>query len=383
MITQETIDRLVQFEESRFPVVSVYAQVDVDQPARLEFRARVLDLLDRIRPMAEDRSLDRDVRMSVRDDLARIMDAVVDDRKTPGAVAFFSCSGRNLFEEVALPRPVHDRIVQDATPWIRPLVATLEEYHRTCAVLVDRSRVRSWEFYLDEMRETDTFRDPFPRTTGYPDGRGGDRLRHKADEMTKHHYRRVAELLTDRFRRGEFELLAVGGQADELPAFLDCLPADLRVRLAGTFTADMDSATPAEVRASARAVLESHDRAEEKRLVDECLDAAAAGQPAAVGLDDSLWAGSVAAARSLLVQDGETVPGVVCDRDGWLALSGTTCPLCGEAVRQTPDVVDELVAAVIEDGGSIEHVRAKTPLREHVAAATLRFPLPPRPGADD
>ncbi|GAA1240831.1 hypothetical protein GCM10009609_00540 [Pseudonocardia aurantiaca] len=29
---------------------------------------------------------------------------------------------------------------------------------------------------------------------------------------------------------------------------------------------------------------------------------------------------------------------------------------------------------------SLEHVAAGTPLREHVTAATLRFPLPPHPG---
>lgn len=89
----------------------------------------------------------------------------------------------------------------------------------------------------------------------------------------------------------------------------------------------------------------------------------------------------MAAVQDLLVQEGEVAPGVVCDRDGWLALSGETCPFCGEAVRRTPDVIEELVAAVTDEGGSIEHVAAETPLRELVAAATLRFPLPAPPDA--
>jgi peptide chain release factor subunit 1 len=42
-------------------------------------------------------------------------------------------------------------------------------------------------------------------------------------------------------------------------------------------------------------------------------------------------------------------------------------------------VIDELVEAVIDEGGSIHHVRADTELREQLTAARLRFALPPIP----
>jgi peptide chain release factor subunit 1 len=35
---------------------------------------------------------------------------------------------------------------------------------------------------------------------------------------------------------------------------------------------------------------------------------------------------------------------------------------------------------VIDGGGAVVHIRAETQLRHHVAAARLRFPLPPQPG---
>jgi hypothetical protein len=51
--------------------------------------------------------------------------------------------------------------------------------------------------------------------------------------------------------------------------------------------------------------------------------------------------------------------------------------------RHLPDVIDELVEAVIDEGGSIDHVEADTKLKDYTSAATLRFPLPPMtsPGA--
>jgi peptide chain release factor subunit 1 len=114
-------------------------------------------------------------------------------------------------------------------------------------------------------------------------------------------------------------------------------------------------------------------------MVSEALAAAAAGGAAAVGLRPCLWAASVRAIDALYVREEASVPGVACDRSRWLALSGEICPLCGEATRRTPDVVDELVEAVLEDGGSIHHVPEGSELDERIAAASLRFRPPPAP----
>jgi peptide chain release factor subunit 1 len=79
------------------------------------------------------------------------------------------------------------------------------------------------------------------------------------------------------------------------------------------------------------------------------------------------------------VADGATAPGVVSDQSGWLALSGDTDPLSGNPTRKTPDVIDELAEAVIDEGGSVRHIEDDDRLSEHTVAADLRFPLPPQP----
>jgi hypothetical protein len=80
----------------------------------------------------------------------------------------------------------------------------------------------------------------------------------------------------------------------------------------------------------------------------------------------------------LLVQVGAVFPGVVYDKSGWLALSGGSLPLCGQATRQAPDAIGELVQAVIDEGGSVKHVEAATTLADCTVAVHPRFPLPPR-----
>jgi peptide chain release factor subunit 1 len=135
------------------------------------------------------------------------------------------------------------------------------------------------------------------------------------------------------------------------------------------------------IRRCAGEIVERYERAEERAHVARVLDTAAGGGLAAVGLGRCLWAGSVAAIQELLVEEGTAAPGVVCERRHWLGRTGAACPVCGARARPTVDVVDELVEAVIDGGGAIEHVRAGTDLRELAVAAALRFPLPPEPNA--
>jgi peptide subunit release factor 1 (eRF1) len=375
MITAAQVNRIIQFQGDGLPVVSLYVSVEPGI-SQQEIHSRVTSLVDQLDPLAKDGSTEHERRFSLRADIQRIKESLSDQVWQPKAMALFSCSGNDLFEEVVLPDRVRDQIVVDEVAFVRPMLAVLDEYHRSCVVLIDKESVRAWELYQDEMPELTRLEDRL-RKSDYAAGRGKDRLRHTADEQHKQHYRRVSGILDDLFRVGLYDLLIVGGHEFEVPAFLEFLSHDVRDRTAGTFSIEPTTARAAEIRAKAEAVVQQYERDEERRLVAEVLDTAAAGGLAAVGLAECLWAGSVAAIQMLLVQQGAPVRGVVCDESGWLALSGKTCPLCGKPARHTPDVVDELVHAVIDEGGAIKHVEAGTKLDDFALAAALRFSLPP------
>ncbi|HSZ48637.1 MAG TPA: hypothetical protein VK823_25095 [Streptosporangiaceae bacterium] len=372
MITAETVNRIIQFQGDGLPVVSLYVPIEPGI-SQSDVHTRVTSLVDQIDGLAKDRDLKHDPRLSLRGDIQRIEERMREEAWQPQGLAVFSCSGHGLYEEVPLPRAVHGRIVVDEAAFARPMLAVLDEYHRTCVVMVDKEWARSFEVYQDEMRELTSFKDRLGKFDNYAGG-DMDRIR---NEQSKRHYRRVAEVLDELFRTEQYDLLIIGGHDSEIPAFLEFLPRDLRDRLAGSFSIDPPTATVAEVRAGAEAILRRYEGDQEQKAVAEVLDRAAAGGLAAVGVSACLWAGSVAAIQTLLVQEGVTLPGVICEDSRWLALSGDTCPLCGKLAQHTPDVIDELVQAVVDEGGSIEHVDVDTPLKEHTLAAALRFPLPP------
>jgi peptide chain release factor subunit 1 len=47
----------------------------------------------------------------------------------------FACQGAGLFEEIAVPETVREGVSMDATPWVWPLLAVLDEY-RLARVMV-------------------------------------------------------------------------------------------------------------------------------------------------------------------------------------------------------------------------------------------------------
>jgi peptide chain release factor subunit 1 len=379
MITPEAIKRIIRLNGEGLPIVSMYVRIPTDPGEREALHTHVHSLVSDIRTMAKNKSIDRDVRLSLRGDLDRIELAFVGVQWRPGSVALFSCSGRGVYEEVQLPRALHERVVVDETPWARPMLAVLDEYRRCCVVVVDAAFSQAWELYQDELRDVRKIRDPALRKPDYAYGFSEHTVHNRVRDLEKRHYRRTVTMLEDLFRTDGYDVLAVGGHPYEVPGFVEFLPRELRDRVAGTFVLDPSTATRADIREHADKILEGYERDEERRLVADALAKAAAGGLAAVGLSRCLWAGSVGAVSSLLVQEGATVPGVICDDSGWLGSSGKTCPVCGKPVRQTPDILDELVQVVIDESGSIEHVAADTELKDHLVAAELRFPLPPGP----
>lgn len=381
MITAETVERLNHFPADGLPVVSAYVRVPPEDTSRRQLQSSVSSLLHEIRGLVDDPSLDRSVRLSLRGDIEQIEGMAAEGSWRPQAVALFSCSGRGFFEQVTLPRSLLERIVVDATPWTRPMLAVLDEYHRSVVVVLDRGKAWFWQLFQDELQEMDTVRDPVLRKPNYAGWHGLDeyRVSDKAGELEKQHFRRVAETLVSLTQSGTYDLAIVGGHPELTARFVEYLPKSLRTRVAGQLAVDPNTMTAADVRDRAGTILEDFERQEERALVAEVMDRAAEGRLGAIGLDDCLWAGSVAAVQQLLVHDETVVPGVVCDTCGWLGRDAETCPVSGDDTRQAQDVIDELAASVIDRGGSVEHVFADTPLREHGMAAALRFPLPAPP----
>ncbi len=381
MLDTATIQRIAHHDTGGLPVVSLYLGIPTDPGEHNAIATRVNSLLEKVRHLADDDGLEREARMSLRADLERLS-ALGRDGLRPGGVAAFSCHGADLFEVLELPASVRDRIVIDTTPWLRPLFAISDDIHRYGVIVLDGSTAELYEMAGDELTAASEVRHERLRAPRYGGWYGLDEhgTRNKAELLRLRHYRAVADAADEMVRLDGVDHLVVGGMDRHVHAFVDQLPHHLRERVAGTFTIDLHTATPARIAEAARPVIAAHESELDRRLAAEILDAVGGSDRAVAGLDDVLWAATVGAIDQLVVAEHVTVPGVRCTACGWLSTRGDTCPVCGDDTVAVPDVIDEAVAAVFDAGGTVEHVPAEgTDLADHVVAATLRFPLPPLP----
>jgi peptide chain release factor subunit 1 len=377
VLPADLVDRLLDFHSPDAPVLSLYAEIPVDPGELRGLESRVHSLLKPVRALADSDALGHYDRESLRADMAQVIEFAQQPRGLVGrAVTVIACHRAGLYEAFTLPRRVRDQAVVDATPYLRPLLALLDELRRYCVVVVERTRSQLFEFFADELEVVEEADPGVAKRRNGPVHSGDERhAHHRAEQLTRHHYRQTAERIEEMRQRTGADLVVVGGHAETIAEFLPYLPPRLGTQVAGTFIVDPHTATPANVRDEAAAVVDAYERDEEVRGVEEALARAASRGLGAAGLARCLVAVNERAVELLLVHHDAQQPGRVSDNCGWLGLSGDDCPVCGHPLRETPDVIDDMAAAVVDAGGRVEHVHADTALADARVAAWLRFPL--------
>jgi peptide subunit release factor 1 (eRF1) len=173
-------------------------------------------------------------------------------------------------------------------------------------------------------------------------------------------------------REGAIDLTLVGGHHDATQALLPYLESRVQ-SITETFVVDLHTLTEGTLIKRVAELEESYERWEETREVDEVYSLAGAGDLAAIGVDRVLEAATHHAITRLLVHDGAIMKGSVCVSCGSLSPPTDICLRCAGETRPLPDAIEALSRAVIEAGGSVEHVMSATRLAEDLVAARLRF----------
>lgn len=376
MLTQDRIDRIRRLKGDGFPVLSVYINLGPDIRETRSIRARLMDMLHPIKEAVG--SLEHAAATSLRTDIEHVLGLQPRLQGDIGhGIAMFTCNGRGFFEYVTFPRRVWDKAVADATPYIRPLVAVLDEFHRYCAVVVDRRRAEIFEYYMGDLGVHESSVREGLRTSHFEGwyGLAEHGVRRRAEESWHRHYRETAKVVEEAFASRGFELLLLGGHREAVQEFEPFLSRRLKQRIGGRFILDPHTMTPATIREHCTRLEDEFERREEEALVQGLLETWHRAGPAVIGLEHVLDAANARAISHLVVSDGTVAPGVVCDRCGWLGVDRERCLLCDTETRSTTDVIDELTEITIDEGGLVEHVFAHTPLETHKLGALLRSPL--------
>ena len=198
----------------------------------------------------------------------------------------------------------------------------------------------------------------------------------RAGEVARRHFRAWPPGSPSCSAAGEFDLLALGGSQANVDGLAAELPPDLAARPGGHLRGGPGHGHPGRDPGPLRRrwPQEYEGRADEQVGRRPHGSGRVAGARGA-GLDRVLDAANQHAVDLLLLDAGETVPGIACPSCGWLARAGAACPSCGAATRRVADLFDAAAEAARADGGAVRYVLAATPLAHCRGGALVRFPV--------
>lgn len=374
-VLEEALDRLSRIESPSPSILSVYLSLDPEHTEWASIGPRLRNLMDPVKKLAASGDLDHDSSMALRSATEQVLAMAGTLERLPSkGVAVFICDELGLSERLPMPRRVWDCAVVGPAPYLRPLQAVLDEFRRIAVVVLDSRRAEIFSYYMEEILDVQVIEAEELRKTNLAGWYGLDEFRHRqhGEEVRNRLFREVAGRVGRMRREGDIDLVLVGGHHDATQALLTYLEPRVR-EIAETFVVDLHTLTPGTLTKRVTELEESYERREEAREVDEVYSLAGDGDLGAIGVDRVLEAAGHHALSRLLVHDGAAVEGSVCIGCGALSRPTDTCLRCGGETRLLSDAIEALSRAVVEAGGSVEHVMTETRLAEDLIAARLRF----------
>jgi peptide subunit release factor 1 (eRF1) len=274
---------------------------------------------------------------------------------------------------------------------LTPLIETLDEYEHVAVALIDKREARLLSIYLGAIElygsiESESIGKYAPgdwprrtRSTGIRQGRhmpgtagmiawsgmAQSRQQRRHDEFATRHVRDVARALSQMMHEQPFDRLFLAGTNESADMLRNDLSRPLQARYAASLRLPI-TASEAEVLKEALQAAERHERESEVEKVKHLVERI--GESGAVaGLDETLAAVNDGRVDTLMIVSnlvGEVRAFANCGR---LTTAATTCPSCQSALNPVEDLVERLVADVLDQSGHIEIVEgaAAALLREH------------------
>jgi peptide chain release factor subunit 1 len=368
MITKSQASRLRSLCASSPSVLSVYLRVPLDLADHRGLATRARELLKSAAVAAPDTA---HLRAS---DIERVGRAIAERAHDwlGHTAAMFACAELDLFEAEPLPGDLPECAVIGTRPYLRPLLSALQRNPAYRAAIIDTRH--AWIFAIaDDSIDTVAERTgPGVPSQGFSGWYGleGYRIQQRIMHLARQHFRDTITML-ERTADSDRRPLVIGGHESEVNQFLSRLPRGVKQSLAGTFSVDTHTVTPARVRELATPVIARWAENYEAQLVTDVLSEQQ--DMAARDLAGCLAAVKSRAVSHLIAPDDLTVPGFACDACGAMTAGpdGCDCPDPAAACRAVPDLIDELTNRVLDDGGRVTYVR-DAPFQ---AAAKLRFPV--------
>jgi peptide chain release factor subunit 1 len=353
-VTDDVLRTLSAFRAENGCAISLYIDLDPSSTATApQAETKFNSLFSELEKEAETHGSERDCRLALKDDLARIRswwDGEF-DRDGSKSVAIFASSADREFHALPLPEPVRDLVRIGSELAVAPLVWQLGR-DGSLVVVLSRERGTVYRFAGGRLVEVvdETEEAPGRHSQG---GWSQARYARHIEHLVQQHLRTVGQEIDRQARRsGGPQIVIVA--PDELRSEIEStLSTETREAVVGWATAEAH-AGPIELLEVARPLLdEARARAEQEEL-ERWQEEHGRGGRAAAGWKQTLDAASDGRVAVLLVDASSSGHEAwVCPECGRASADGGKCPLDDAKLEPAPDAAELAIHRAIEHGGSV------------------------------
>jgi peptide chain release factor subunit 1 len=355
-VSWERLRELAAFRAEQGCAISFYVDLDPRvTPTAGDADAHVNSLLAAGEKTEEShkRELTHDQRQGLRRDLMRIREYFESEFSRDGArgLAIFAAGKDNFWRPLELADPVPDVIKVRRHFYLTPLVSLLGRGDGALVAVVGREQGQLFRLEQGRLEEVVDRTEEQP---GRHDQGGWSQANYQRhiEKLVAEHLRGVAGELDRQVRQLGAPKIVLICSEETRAEFTEVLSKEARSAIVGATQAEAH-ATPADLLAVARPLLDKARAADEAAVLERWREEAGRNGRAATGWAATLEAASDGRVELLLFQEGVDRPAWQCPACGRAALEDGNCPLDGTRMEKRDEGLDLAVHQTLVHGGAV------------------------------
>jgi hypothetical protein len=342
MLTEQDVQRAVEFESYDAPVLSVYLNVD---PRRRTGESHKVSL----------RNLLAGVEGADPEDIKRVQNYIEMGYNRQGSsVILFSCAKKDFWWAFSFAVPVTDFAFVSFRPYVRQLAHMLDVYERCGVVHVDQEGARLYLFNMGILEDAEGYIGAEVKLHRSGGGEWGanPRIQRHETGQARQNLQEAAELAEEFYRHSGTRRLILAGTDKNVAHFKDLLSNRLRSLIIGQISADAN-ATPNDLRDRALELAAREEARESIAIADRVISTAWQGGNAVLGLEETLTAVQQGRASHVVTLNNYTQPAYRFVDSGHILLElDEEADLQSGRVQSLPDAVEScLRRALVQNIG--------------------------------
>lgn len=234
---EEHLDRLLAFEATTLPVISLYLNGQADDRGRTNFETV---LRRELIPRAKTYAAGSVERQCFDEDVARIQKYLQEDvSASANGIAIFACSGAELFETIQLNAPLDNNYLYIYNqPHLYHLTRLDDAYPRYAALVTDANNARIFVFGLGETLETEQVKGKKVQRVKVG-GWSQARYQRRVENAHASHAKEAIDVLDKIVRQDNIKQIIIAGDPQMAPVLQEQMPKHLMDKLVDVMKIDI------------------------------------------------------------------------------------------------------------------------------------------------